>query len=888
MRSLATVWQEIRRQPGRFLATLGAIVVSVTFLAATQVFSATETSAVAKRSVLYTASADVVVQSHLWHWTEARSQRDKGIQSALKALAANPDVQAFDKFSQVYTQLSSGDSIAGVMLTSTVRDPSLQWYRPSQGRLPTGPTEVLLTEETAATLGVGVGADISLNVTDSPPLTVVGLTDERGYAYPPAYVSFDVLQTADAAFPPADYRILVNPDSTRTTTPGSSGDGIGIQILVKAKDPARADQIVADTQAALSSDGFLKIIVQPKSAAQVRAEASAQQAASAAWTNNLVTGTAAIALLVGTLIIANTFTILIAQRRRQIGLLRVVGASRGQVVGRLLVEAALLGLIGSLIGLPVGIGLAALISAYGTHSLGFGLEVPWLGLGVVLLVGVAATVLSSLLPIRRATQVLPLEALQPVTASHALHAVRLRAVVCAGLAVAGLAAMAWAVTNPATLPGGSRVIVAAAGAAALSAGVLAASPLYAPALVTLIGRPFAAVRPELRLALSNATLNPARIGATATALMLAVGLIVTVQVGAASGRESAFGRVDERYPADLAMQSAMKAPDLTDPNGSGADGHTDANGRLVGFSADALDLVRTTPGVTAAGIFATTEPAFVMAGGTGVFDELPLAALPAEANGLLNHPVELAPGQIGLPTDVMRSFRITEGTPVTVRPLIGDPAVLRAVERNVGSKLAVVHADALAKLRTTTRQGLILARLADTEHAEAVITQIQARLIRDNPGLDVSGSGKEKANLGTFLNDVTLILTGLLAVAALVALVGVGNTLGLSVIERTRESALLRALGLQRSGLRLMLLVEALLLSVIGVLIGLAFGLLFGWIGATVVLHEFGLGPPRLRLEAGLTALTCLVIVGAGALASVLPGRKAALATPVEALADLG
>jgi putative ABC transport system permease protein len=132
------------------------------------------------------------------------------------------------------------------------------------------------------------------------------------------------------------------------------------------------------------------------------------------------------------------------------------------------------------------------------------------------------------------------------------------------------------------------------------------------------------------------------------------------------------------------------------------------------------------------------------------------------------------------------------------------------------------------------------------------------------------------------------MLLGLLAVVALVAMVGVGNTLSLSVIERTRESALLRALGLGRRSLRLMLLVEAVALSVLALVVGALAGVWFGWSGATVVLHEVGAPASALVVPWARVGVAALAVVVAAALASVGPGRAAARATPIEALADLG
>ncbi|WP_342372321.1 FtsX-like permease family protein [Propioniciclava soli] len=892
---LAQAWQEVRLHPARFAATLTAIVLSVAFLAATQVFAATESNAITEREMLFASRADVVVDSHLWHWPDARLQRDGGLALAEETLRDQPEVVSFERFSQLYTHLSSRDAFAGVKLTTSPMDPELRWYAPSEGRYPETAVEIVLTRDTAADLGVGLGDTVQLNLADVLPLTVVGLTDERGYDDPPAYAMHALLERAGTLLPPPDYSILINPATTARETPGASSGGVGVRLLVRTASPDVASAVVEKTQQALYRAGFLKIIVEPKVAAVVRAEAAGAVAGGAGWLSLLVTGCGAVAVLVGTLIIANTFTILVAQRQRQIGLLRAVGATRGQVLARFVAEAGVLGALGTVLGLPVGVGLAAAVSGWATRSLVHGLVVPWLTLAGVALLGVGVTVLASLIPLSRATRVPPLAALQPVDAvPQAARRSVVRGVVCAAPVAIGAAVMAaglgaWAGVGSEAWGPVVRVVVVAVGAVGVSVGVLGASSLYVPPLVRLLGAPVVGRWPEARLAVANAVRNPARVGATATAVMLAVGLIVTVQVGSASGRASAFARMDERYPVDLALQSAVAEPDLANPNGAWAGpSRRDATGRLRGFAPGGLDAVRATPGVADAELLTTTEPLLLWTG-TGMMRFLPAAVVPAGAQRLLNAPVEVGPGEVGLPAQVISLLQIQVGSIVMLQSLTGDrEPSLRVVESNLGPSLAVLHPDTLAALRAHTRDGLILARLQNPDDSVGVVRQLQAQLMADNPGLEVSGSAVQKAMLRTLLDDVTAFLTGLLAVAALVALIGVGNTLGLSVLERSREFALVRALGLQRSGVRLMVLLESLAIALVAVAVGLASGLLFGWAGAAAVAQAFGLSTPPLVVDWPATLLTCALVVAAAALASVLPGRRAARATPVEALADIG
>lgn len=889
MRNVAAAWQEIRLHPARNAATMLAIVLSVAFLAATQVFAATESNAIAARQMLYASKADVVVETHLWHWWGAREDRDGALLLAERFLRSEPSVEAVERFSQLSTQLSSGERFARVKLTTSPRAEGLRFYHVAEGEYPVGDDQVVLTRDTAAALGVGLGGQVTVNLTDALPLVVVGLTDERGYDDPPAYVAGDVMTLADTLFPPPDYSVIVNPATTADDTPGSSGDGIGIKLLATLSDVDAAGDVATRLADELYGEGILRITAEAKTAAAVRASEAASVAGGAEWLTLLLSGCALVALLVGTLIIANTFTILVAQRRRQIGLLRAVGATQGQVRARFLAEAAVLGGVGTVLGVPVGIGLAALVSWLVTRSLRYGLVVPWGLVALVAAVGVVVTVLAALLPLRHAGLVAPMEALQPVT-SHdsAVRSLRRRAIACGALALVGAGLILAGRGLAPDVGPGVRIGLVVGGALALGSGVLAGASAYVPALVRWLGAPLARWRPEARLAVGNAVRNPGRVGATATAVMLAVGLIVTVQVGAASGRSSAFNRLDQLYPVDLALQSAVAEPDLVNPNGSGTRANRDESGRLKGFAEGALQVVLDTPGVADADMVEVSEPLMVW-GASGVGRWMPAGVVSAEAERILNHPVAVSDDGVGLPTTVIALMRIKQGSLVTLMPLSGEQVPqLSTTESNLGSTLAVVTAATMDRLATPLRPGLILVRLSDPDDSASVVQRIQGRLIEANPGLEVSGSADQKARLRLVLDSVTAFLTGLLGVAALVALVGVANTLSLSVLERTRESALLRALGLQASGLRLMLLIESLLIAAVSVLVGVVFGVLLGWVGAAALVAEMGLPEPRLVVDWGVIGLVVAGVLLAAAAASVLPGRRAAQAAPVEALADVG
>ncbi|MET1005553.1 MAG: ABC transporter permease, partial [Propionibacteriaceae bacterium] len=200
--------------------------------------------------------------------------------------------------------------------------------------------------------------------------------------------------------------------------------------------------------------------------------------------------------------------------------------------------------------------------------------------------------------------------------------------------------------------------------------------------------------------------------------------------------------------------------------------------------------------------------------------------------------------------------------------------------------VVVVTQSRLAQLDPLARVGAVWGAATSRSEAGDVMAAVR-QASGQQPGLELGGSLQEAAALDRVLDSLLAVATGLLGVAVLIALIGVGNTLGLSVIERTRESALLRALGLQRRDLRLMLAVEAALLALVGAVVGIAAGVLFGWIGTAAVVKESNLDGVHFAMSATQTGAVVLVAILAGVLASVIPGRRAALASPTQALAEV-
>lgn len=810
---LRQAWSQVRLHPGRFVSTILAVAISVAFLAGSAVMVATEARAEGRALNVPLANADLVVE---------------GVESAKAGavIAGTDGVAAASPVLSWTEPVTAGESSVLVSFGNVPAD-QLRWSQLADGRWPQAADEVVLSQGAVSALSAKTGDRVTGSIADIS-LIVVGVTNE------PSSLFTKTGYAGEAFFAERGMDTSVSYSWTVKAEPGT--------------DLAELSERLAT---ALASSGT-EITVRP--AEEVRTEAVDQLAGNFAVFTNLLWAFAVVALVVGMITIANTFSITLAQRRREIGLLRAVGASGAQVRRRFFAEAIILGLIGSLVGLVTGTGLAAGGSAY-TGALFWGLELPAVQLGIAAALGVLATVGAAWLPIVRGTRVLPLEALQPVlTVEEQRRASTVRAVVC------GLLLLGGGVLTALALAGTQWSFFAAILAGALiSLGVLFGAPLFVPSLLRLTGVLVARFGITSRLAAKNAERNPRRATATAAALMLAVGLIVTLQVGTASIRHTMLAEIERDTPVDISVVW-----------------HTDEG--LAPLPKETLTQLGAAPGVagmvTLPALNAEVGPADNRYGVT-VFGFSP--AVPT-VTGL---DVGIGANEIALDAEIISSL----GKPDQLE-VVGDRTLrLKPVaSKLVDSSQAMVAADTLAKLGTPVAGAAVWLSVPDRDRAVDAMVAVTKAVGQQGA---VGGSIAMAANIEQVLNIVLAITTALLAVAVLIALIGVSNTLGLSVLERTRESALLRALGLQARSLRAMLTIEALQVTLVGVLVGVVAGTFFGWLAVTSLGGTMKLTDIRFSVDVPQTLAMVSLAVVAAALASVLPGRRAAKAAPTEALADI-
>ncbi|HTV03148.1 MAG TPA: ABC transporter permease [Luteitalea sp.] len=559
---------------------------------------------------------------------------------------------------------------------------------------------------------------------------------------------------------------------------------------------------------------------------------------------------AGVAISVSVLVIANTLSILLAQRLRDFALLRCVGATRQQVVHAVRAEAAAVGALASVAGVLVGGSLGyGLISTVNTLVPRVPIRTPGLPYAVLLagfVVGLAVTLVASWLPIRRVLRVSPLAALRPdVGDEPTTSRGRIRFVLALCILVAGLVLLVVSVvlhSMPVMLTGGAGVF----------GGILLLGPVIVPRLVRLVGAPLTGAG---RLAITNAVRNPRRTATTTSSLLLGVTVTSAMLTGLATSRTAVDERRHRQHPLDATITSTAGSlpPGL-------------------------LDQVRRTVGVGHA-IAVEGTAARV----SGLDDVVPVLVAPAAAEVARDGGAfaRVAPGVIALDRGAFRrNPNIQPGASVTVHA--GERTMtLRVVVGRGWGRVGMVSAETLAALTTTPTLQAIWIRASPDADAITLVDAIDD--LADPVGARVDDELQARATEEQQMRLLTWSVVALLGISVVIALIGIANTLGLSVLERTREHALLRALGLTRGQLRRMLALEAMLLSIVATALGTVMGVAFAWVGYMAVLRP-ALEDARMQIPWLSLAAVVVVATLAGLIASVLPSRRAANVAPAAGL----
>ncbi|WP_326820499.1 ABC transporter permease [Streptosporangium sp. NBC_01756] len=569
-----------------------------------------------------------------------------------------------------------------------------------------------------------------------------------------------------------------------------------------------------------------------------------------------------VAMFVAALVIYNTFNILIAQRTREMALLRCIGATRGQVFGSIVLESAVVGLVSSVLGLLLGYGLGAgalaVLRATGAPlpSATAALEPRTVVLG--LLVGLVVTVGAALLPARSATRVAPIAALRTQVEERTFRAGLVRVVFAVLFLVAGVGATVAALRMESGQP---ALMMVVAGGSLVFLAVLALGPVIVKPLGAFAGwLPARVFGVPGRLAVDNSGRNPKRSATTTVALTVGVTLMTMLAVLTGTIRATYTQKLDEQFPVDYMVQ---------------------AQDRTSGLPRALAEDLRTRPELTSVVAFRETA---VEGGEDGKYEVGTFTAAPDFRPELHTGSIDLLrPGTAVVADHVVKQLGIKVGDRLPIRTTRAGTVDLTVVStfdsQNTSLPGVTVPEQDFRRYFGTVDDSLVMINARDGVDPGQARTVVEAAA-QPYPTAKVASSTEVRGEFDEALDMMLMIITGLLGLAVLISLLGIANTLSLSVHERTRESALLRALGLTRPQLRRMLSVEALILGLVGALVGVVLGVAFGWAAARTMTGDVVFQLPVLQILA-FVALSGL----AGVLAAVLPARGAARASIVGALA---
>ncbi|MBN1092863.1 FtsX-like permease family protein [Blastococcus sp. TML/M2B] len=571
---------------------------------------------------------------------------------------------------------------------------------------------------------------------------------------------------------------------------------------------------------------------------------------------------AGIALFVGTFIILNTFSMLVAQRTRELALLRALGASRGQVTRSVLGEALVVGLVGATLGLAAGYGIAAGLRAlFGSFGLTLDGNLVLAADTVVwgYVVGVLVTLVSAYVPARRAARMPPVAAMRDdvVTAQRGL---RRRTVLGAVLAVAGIAAL---VGGTLSEDGGTGASLVGVGALALILGATALSPVLARPFLRTVG----AVLPRIwgttgRLAQENAVRNPRRTAATASALMIGLALVSAFSVIGASTNASIEKLVAGSVRAEFVVSSAVQVP----------------------FSSDVAAQLAAVDGVEA--VMPLRWGQAQLDGSTALLTAVDPASLDRsiDLSWVDGSADDLAGDGVVVDESTAEGRGWSVGDQVEVLTLDGRTEQLTVggiYESNQVIGSTVVSLDSLSRFGGVGLDRFLFVDLADGVAPSEVRAQLED-VVSGYPIVNLKDRGEFSDEQEGSVDQLLLLINAMLVLSVLIAALGIVNTLAMSVIERTREIGLMRAVGLGRSQLRRMVRLEAVIISIYGAVLGLVLGTLFGVALSRSLVDQ---GITELVVPYPRMAVFLVVAALIGVLAAVGPARRAAKLEILDAIA---
>jgi putative ABC transport system permease protein len=834
----------------RALTTILAVVIGVSFVAGTYILTDTTFAAfdeifedsLAKTDVVITAKQEVRQETgEVPSFSAAALPKVRGVDGVRVAVGQIFTPAAF--FDAENEQI--GTEFAPKFITSDLPQ-SLETQTYVEGHPPRNASQASLDSDAAEEAGLELGDTLKLaSVERVVAYRVIGLT-----------------KLGEASWGGASIAGLVLPEAQRITDKRGEFD----QILIAASDGVSEETLKQRVQRRLADPALLV-----ETAEENAARNSDQIHEDLGFIRIALLVFAFVALFVGAFLIFNTFSITVAQRIKEFGMLRALGAGRGQILGSVVVEALAIGILGALAGLAGGyaiaIGLNALFVAVGIDLPTTALVTTTRTIVVSLLIGIGVTLVSSFIPALRATRVSPIAALLALELPQS----RRRSVVIFGLAVllglAGLAMVGVGLFGGAG--GGSAAGLIGGGAVAVLLGVSLFSPRLVRPLAALTGRPLQSLRYLIgRLARENTQRNPARTAVTAAALMIGLAVVAFVTVFAAGIKSSIATAVDESFQGELVLQNS--------------DGFSPISPR-------AAEAARQVPGVELVSTMRVAQAKLLNGDG----GKPRVSALDPDAGQVLTIDWnEGGPQVLRALADrqviVDKSFASGNGfelgdrvrflTQVGTRPSLEIAGEYEDKAGLFGD--AIVTQRVMATAFDQRDDVIDFVKLAPGADPEKVHAGLVKAMDREFPVVEVRNQQELKENQEEQINQLLGLIYALLALAVIVSLFGIANTLALSIHERTRELGMLRAIGMSRWQVRTMIRYEAVITALIGALLGMVIGVIFAALIAQPLKDEgFALSYPVVQL-----ILMLVFAAVAGVLAAIPPSLRASRLNVLDAL----
>jgi putative ABC transport system permease protein len=836
----------------RFVLTGLAVVLGVAFMSGTTVLTDTMDKTFDDLFATANQDVDVVVQQASTIDSPMGDVRERVPSETLDAVRSVKGVELAAGTVEGFAQLVKADgSVAstdglGMTIGANWIDEAISPFDLATGHSPRGPDDAVTDVATATREGWSLGDTFSVLTGDGPhELTLVGtatLGDVEGL--------------------PGSSLVAVN-DATAQKLFGEPGKYDG--IMVTAEEGVAPATLVKAIDAELGA-GTYDVLTGTQ---DTKAEQDSFQEDMAFFSQFLM-AFAFISLFVGVFIIYNTFSIIVAQRKKDMAMLRAIGASRRQLLIGILLESLLVGIVASAIGLVGGVGMSmglrALLGAVGLDIPSGELVISTGTIVTAFVVGLTVTIASALAPAFRASRVAPIAALRDVSSDQSATSVA-RAIIGLGITAAGVAAFAAGIVGE----GASGMRLLGTGAIGVIIGIFVLGPIIARPVVRIIGWPAPRLSGTVgRLAQENARRSPKRTAATASALMIGVALVGFITILAASTEQSVERAVDRSLRADYVVDS-----------GSWGDG---------GFATTLADDVAAEPEVAAVSPFRSTptevdgRSAELQAVETSTFDQM--------------FDLKITEGSLPEVGDGELAVRAKEATKQHLA--IGDTVPVTFSTGTADLKVAAIYTDAISGTGdsnylvdlstfeahvTDQFDRKIFVAAADGVSAEESTTVLEAA-IAEFPNAEIQDQAQFKESITSEIHQMLNLIYGLLALAVVIALIGIANTLALSVHERTRELGLLRAVGMTRGQLRSAIRWESVLIALLGT--GLGSLLAVGGAWGIVQAISGSEGGDAISLVFPTTQMLVIVTLAAfaGVIAALGPARRASRLNVLEAIAS--